>query len=750
MHPAIDLTDAWRIRLDPFDLGEAEGWQDPACGDGDWLATVVPAAVDAVDPAFAGYRGNVWYRREVVVPAGSWQLAGEGIFDRADVWLDGRPLGSIEDPFLPWLLPLPPGDGHRHLLAIRVDNRPRHDRAPGSQVGWRPVGGLLRPVRLEPVPVRRPRLDQLAARHDGGLSLTIVLHGSAPLATAPGLTLRLCDAAGATLRAWRQPGDSFHWDGIIPGIVPWSPETPVLYRLHAEARGPAQADGTDGALLGEASWQIGFRSVAVTDGRITLNGAPLRLCGFNLHEDRADGEFRWHPTLADDLAAMRATGANLVRLCHYPHDPRTLDACDRAGLLVLAEVPLYWSSPSDAGAAVHAQRIDHAERQLSAMIARDRHHPAIIIWSVSNETETARAEVAAANARLVRHARGLDATRLVTHVSNSWYHHADFTEDDLVCLNGYPTWGSRVGWMGPDTDAATWWRDGLARMAAAHPGRPLLVAEFGHPGWAGDEHRQAAAIAVESTGLDHPACAGALVWCWADHLWPHGHPWQNNVTLSPFGVVTRARQPKTSLATIAAVFRRWRGSDAGAMPSASDPCPDVPVRMERLHLGDLPPAVFPDGFAIRPQLGDEASLWTAIQRDAEPLLTIDDGRFHAEYGHDAELIRQRCCIVTGPDGAGIGTIAAWLGRDGDARWGRIHWVAIRPAWQGRGLARAALLHALHRLALWHDRAWLMTSSSRLAAIHLYRSAGFTPCIADPVEAAVWRSIDQALASRRPA
>ncbi len=61
---------------------------------------------------------------------------------------------------------------------------------------------------------------------------------------------------------------------------------------------------------------------------------------------------------------------------------------------------------------------------------------------------------------------------------------------------------------------------------------------------------------------------------------------------------------------------------------------------------------------------------------------------------------------------------------GDA--GRIHWVAIRPEAQGKGLGKAAMSHALQELARWHDRCYLVTSTERAAAITLYLKFGFLP------------------------
>lgn len=723
----LELTDGWRCTIDPYDCGLNQGFHSDATIDFGWPTAQVPGPIDATCAEFAGFIGLMWYRCRVRIPA-DWQgrtvsLAGEGIYDRAEVWIDGLPAGAIEDPFLPWSVTVAARPGSTVLIAIRVDNRPRSDRAPGRSVGWRPLGGLLRPVRLQAAEGIAPTLASLDTSPDGELSLVLAD------CTGP-VRLTLCDVQGDELIAANclAVAGSACWSGRALGIRPWCPDDPALYLLRVSC-GRATA-----------SWRIGFRRVAIAGGRVTINGQAMYLCGFNLHEDRPSAEFRWHPGLVDDLRLMRASGANLVRLSHYPHDQRTLDACDAAGMLVLAEVPLYWTMTED-----HDARLAHARRQLGALIARDRHHPSVIIWSVSNETDTGRDEVAAGNAELVRLARASDPTRLATHVSNSWTEHPDFAEDNIAALNAYPSWGLDFGSTVSVGDPASWWREQLDRLAALYPEKPILISEFGMPGLPGQTAVQAQAIAREATAFDHPAVCGAVVWCWADHLWPFGHVFSGNLAMAPFGVVSRDRRAKPALAAASAAFHRLRKLPV-TIPASEPAGDDVSVQMELLSLQPPPEMPFPTGFSIRMQRPDDDALWTDIQRDAEPVLTIDDDLFRREYGHDPAAIPQRCCIITGPGGAGIGTIAAWSGRDGDPAWGRIHWVAVRRAFQGKGLARAALAHALRILAVHHDRAWLLTSSSRIGAIALYLSYGFTPVIRSTAEAECWRGIKSRLNS----
>lgn len=156
-------------------------------------------------------------------------------------------------------------------------------------------------------------------------------------------------------------------------------------------------------------------------------------------------------------------------------------------------------------------------------------------------------------------------------------------------------------------------------------------------------------------------------------------------------------------------------------------------------LPDLPPPSFPPGFGTRLMTPADVPLWTDVQRDAEPFFQIADDLFNQEFGHDPGQAFQRCYLITAPapdpdhtrpgSHHAAGVISAWWDdsftyRDQTRPFGRLHWLAVRPAYQRRGLARAASLFVLHRLRQEFGRAYLVTQSNRHGAIQLYQSLGF--------------------------
>ena len=169
---------------------------------------------------------------------------------------------------------------------------------------------------------------------------------------------------------------------------------------------------------------------------------------------------------------------------------------------------------------------------------------------------------------------------------------------------------------------------------------------------------------------------------------------------------------------------------------------DIPVQMIRPHLRDVPQVAFPADFGVRLMRPEEVGVWTEVQRDAERLQVIADDLFVRQFGDDPPGIAQRCFLVTGPEQSAVGTISAWYGGTGyGPDWGRIHWVAIRPAYQKRGLGRAALTAAMnHLIALGHERAWLATSTARLPALKMYLDFGFAPVTNDPAAVRAWQVV----------
>jgi GNAT superfamily N-acetyltransferase len=153
----------------------------------------------------------------------------------------------------------------------------------------------------------------------------------------------------------------------------------------------------------------------------------------------------------------------------------------------------------------------------------------------------------------------------------------------------------------------------------------------------------------------------------------------------------------------------------------------------------------PSPYTLRPyQPGDEAT-WVAVHREAERHHEITPALFRQQFGTDEERLRARMLfLVEGEgEGAAVGTAAAWEGEGDDAGLGRIHWVAVVPRAQGKGLGKALVAALCRRFVeLGHERAYLTTETVRLPAIRMYLSFGFAPEIRGERDRAAWAQVRQ--------
>ena len=170
--------------------------------------------------------------------------------------------------------------------------------------------------------------------------------------------------------------------------------------------------------------------------------------------------------------------------------------------------------------------------------------------------------------------------------------------------------------------------------------------------------------------------------------------------------------------------------------------PLISMRMVRNSIADIPRHDLPAPFSFRFFTeGDEKS-WLDIQGRAEKYLSIDDARFQSEFGSAPHELPRRMMFIVNPEGRAVGTATAWFntGHPGIV-YGCVHWVAIHPEFQGKGLARPLISRCCERCAeLGHDRLWLMTDSARIRAIRIYASFGFVPEIDNEDDRRAWEKI----------
>jgi len=278
----------------------------------------------------------------------------------------------------------------------------------------------------------------------------------------------------------------------LPGVRPWSAETPVLYTLTVELK------DEEGKILDATAVRVGFRRFEIRNREFLVNGQAVRITGVNRHEHHPDfGKAVPYETLKLDIITMKRFNVNAVRTSHYPAPPELYDLCDEYGLYVIDEANLehhafyddFCRNPKWAGAFV-----DRAAR----MFERDKNHACIYAWSLGNESGAGPNHAAMAG-----YLRFRDPSRLIHYEgallrgqNASWYENAPNAMLTDFISPMYPAIEVLERWSQLKNDP-----------------RPLIMCEFSHA--MGNSN---GSLADYFDAFDRlPGVQGGFIWEWLDH-----------------------------------------------------------------------------------------------------------------------------------------------------------------------------------------------------------------------------------------
>jgi beta-glucuronidase len=573
-----------------------EGWTLRLDGEPGTSVVCLPHCFNTAESPFREFEGIANYEREFSLPAwpaGSLvRLAFLGSFHRTEVWLDGQPLGSHSGGYLPFYFDLTPWvkPDAVHKLTVRVDNRLALDTLPqrlfpGHNPGWQPYGGLHRSVRIEICPPTycfKLRLE--ADLEQKSVRAMALFHSPDGEQRIESVILSLVDPDGQPLG---EAESALAWDPAGVGCVKyafaidapraWSPNSPDLYRLAVRTR------------FERCETEFGFRSLDAADGKLLLNGRTILLKGVCRHqEDRIRGLAQDADAITKELRSIRAMNGNFVRLAHYPHSAETLDGCDRLGLCVWEEIPLYQSGLGiirflfdktrystgkswhdlprlfyGTNALENHALLGRARDELLKLIERDGNHPSVLFWGLGNECWTLHPSGAKALAWLRMQAESLDMSRLFSYAAFTLPYlgarrERAFDAVDVIGINEY------FGWYYGKTDQAATYLEELRRR---YPHKPLLVTETGADAVAGQHSRgphlqrdyseEHQAWFLESQWLQMrsiPTFAGLSVWVLKDFLCPEYREDNPVPYYNLKGLFNRDGQPKLAYERMKALY----------------------------------------------------------------------------------------------------------------------------------------------------------------------------------------------------
>ncbi len=469
------LNGKWYAITDQMDIGLRQKWGAPSTERNTetlrelyfegGMTLDVPGDWNSQNPEFVYYEAPMWYKRNfnyTPQPNTRQFLHFAAICTNSMVYLNGELLGEHFGGFTPFQFEVTDklNDGHNHIV-VRVDNTRRVDNIPALGFDWWNYGGITRDVDIVTTPETfiEDYWVRLAKGSMKQVDIDVKLNGEKS-ANAEVIVSLAGTKISKKLKTDSEGVATLSFDA---DLELWSPENPHLYDVVVESADDRVED------------EIGFRSLTVEGCEIMLNGEPIFLRGINIHEeiamdrrrsiDEADAEFLTNEAL--DL------GCNFIRLSHYPHNEHMVKMCERKGIMMWEEIPV-WQAIDFTNPKV----CNNATNMMHEMVARDKNRCGIIIWSVSNETFRANKSRNDFLFSLVDNVREWDDTRAVSSALNgSFYKEGDDTklilDDplmeklDIIGINKY------MGWY----DA--WKADPAETEFVTLDDKPMIVSEFG-------------------------------------------------------------------------------------------------------------------------------------------------------------------------------------------------------------------------------------------------------------------------------
>ena len=519
--------------------------------DGTHYPMLIPGVWERI-PELRSWRGVAAFTRTVTVEtAGTYLLRFGGVSHTATVYWDGVQVGRHYNAYTAFEVLLPDVTAGEHTLRVTADNRYETAGALHFPNDYYTYGGLNRPVEMQRLAGARIRRMQFSCTQtgEGAYRATVEVFVQA-LADADDLTVQLSVAGAAATAA--VPAMTAGTDTPVTltldvtGVKPWDIGQGNLYELMATLL-------CGGSPIDDLIDRVGFRTVEIAGEDIRLNGRKIFIKGFNRHEDHGQfGSALSVDAMMDDLHLLLAAGANSVRTCHYPNDPRFLDLCDALGVLV-------WEEAHARGLNEETMRREDfapACRQINEeMITQHYNHPSIWVWGLLNECESATEFGREVYREQLAQLKALDPTRPTTFASCRFF--TDLCQDlpDVCSFNIYPLWYHEE----PAADYARRIADFMDKAGAS--GKPIIFSEFGAGAIAGyhdpfgrakwSEERQCD-ILDEQLGaiMGMERVSGAYIWQFCDvrvaESWAHSRP----KTVNNKGVFDQFRHPKMSFAVV--------------------------------------------------------------------------------------------------------------------------------------------------------------------------------------------------------
>ena len=372
--------------------------------------------------------GIGWYKKSFAAPA-EWKnkkvsIYFEGVYMNSEVFINGKSLGIYPYGYSPFTYDLTPylNFDNPNEITVKVDNSPQKNSR------WYTGSGIYRHVWLEVtekihfekwgVFVTTPSVTEKQASISVSSKIVNETSDSKKYTIITEIFDKTNKVKGKKQLQVLLAGNSTKELTQLINIANpklWSPEYPNLYQCKVLIK-----DGQK--VIDEKIVDFGVRSIAFSvDKGFQLNGKTVKLNGGCVHSDNGClGAASFDRAEERKVMLLKEAGFNAVRTAHNLPSEAFLTACDRYGMLVIDESFDGWRTEKTKHD--YAKNFDKWwEKDIEAMVLRDRNHPSIIIWSVGNEIIERKSPEAVLTARmLINKVKSIDKTRPVTSAMTTW------------------------------------------------------------------------------------------------------------------------------------------------------------------------------------------------------------------------------------------------------------------------------------------------------------------------------------------
>lgn len=566
----IDLSGIWKFYLD--DESKKVDVTKPLETD-DVMAVPGSFNDQGIVSDIRNYSGTVWYEREFVVPT---QLLDERLVLRfgsathqAVVYVNGEEVVAHKGGFTPFEAEINEviRPGKNRLLvevstildytSLPVGNYQETTDENGNTVrkvdenfDFFNYAGLHRPVKIYSTP--RTHIQDIVVNptvegDQATVQTTVEVSGD-----YDSVKVTFLDEDGKEVAS----GEGTETELNIDSVHLWQPMKSYLYTARVEV-------SANGEVTDVYEEPFGVRSVEVKDGKFLINGKPFYFKGFGKHEDAYYNGRGLNEVLnVMDLNLFKWIGANSFRTSHYPYSEEMMRLADRQGVVVIDETPAVgifegFNAVLSGGEIPEntwdvMETSEAHEQVLRELVARDKNHACVVMWSIANEAATHQEGAREYFEPLVNLTKELDPQNRPTTIVLIMYANpeTDLVSDlvDVISLNRY------YGWYVTPGDLKTGEKDlrsELDEWVEKFPDKPILFTEYGADTVAGlhafddipftEEYQVRYYEMYHKVFDDYPLIAGEQVWNFADFETKVG---VNRVQGNKKGIFTRQRQPK--------------------------------------------------------------------------------------------------------------------------------------------------------------------------------------------------------------